>query len=118
MHQRPCREAELAALREQQAAAGPSTEARAGTGGGAQQRRPPQRLIQISWVAGLYMLGIVPLELYASWLHTLLDGQDNMPFLPRLLVSVYCALGVCGLYFWADWPFATQHNAEVHAKAA
>ena len=82
------------------------------------QQRRPRRSILVSWVANAYMLGILPLELYASFVHPLLDAQDNLPFLPRLVVSVYCALGMCGLYYWLDWPFASLHNQELHAKAA
>jgi ALG6, ALG8 glycosyltransferase family len=44
----------------------------------------------------LYLYGLVPLEVYGLLHGWLLGGQ--LPFLPLLLVSVYCALGI--LWAW------------------
>lgn len=40
-----------------------------------------------------YLLGFAPLELYTSFGHAVLAGTA-LPFLPLMLTSVYCALGV------------------------
>ena len=46
-----------------------------------------------------YLLGLVPLELYCAVGHRLLcsvvfGDSERLPFLPLLLTSVYCAVGV------------------------
>lgn len=40
-----------------------------------------------------YLWGLLPLELYCSVLHSAALGRQ-LPFLPLMLTSVYCALGV------------------------
>lgn len=42
----------------------------------------------------LYCLGFVPLELYNSFMHYWIFGEDHMHFLPLMLTSLYCSLGV------------------------
>jgi alpha-1,3-glucosyltransferase len=46
----------------------------------------------------LYLWGLVPLELATSWVLPHLLGE-RLPFLPLMLVSLYCSLGM--LYAWA-----------------
>ncbi len=45
-----------------------------------------------------YLLGLVPLELYCSFLHAPL-WRGALPFAPLMATSAYCAMGVVG--FWA-----------------
>ena len=45
-----------------------------------------------------YLLGLIPLELYTNGLHYLIGLDKTLPFLPLLLTSVYCAVGVT--YAW------------------
>ena len=52
----------------------------------------------LSTLESLYVMGIVPLEVYNSFLHPLLGLTERLPFLPLMLTSVYCAVGVC--YCW------------------
>ncbi|KAH3843091.1 probable dolichyl pyrophosphate Glc1Man9GlcNAc2 alpha-1,3-glucosyltransferase [Dreissena polymorpha] len=52
----------------------------------------------LSTVESVYLLGILPLELYNSVGHTLLGLTDKLPFLPLMMTSVYCAIGVT--YAW------------------
>lgn len=47
----------------------------------------------------VYLLGIIPLELYCSFIHRLLF-QGVWPFIPLMLTSVYSSLGVT--YCWLD----------------
>mmetsp|Transcript_37740 Transcript_37740/g.108790 ORF Transcript_37740/g.108790 Transcript_37740/m.108790 type:complete len:567 (+) Transcript_37740:1-1701(+) len=51
----------------------------------------------------LYLAGLAPLYIFTNLLHPVLfkarDGSIRLPFLPLLLTSVYCALGLA--YAWA-----------------
>ena len=52
----------------------------------------------------VYLLGFVPLELYCTAVHPVVFSTA-LPFLPLLLTSVYCAVGlsvcwVCLAGFW------------------
>ncbi len=46
------------------------------------------------WQYGLYFWGLVMLELFNSFVHPATEMGSRLPFLPLLLTSVYCALGV------------------------
>ena len=46
-----------------------------------------------------YLLGIVVVEFYASFLHFWVF-KDTLPFLPLMLVSVYCAGGI--VWCWSQ----------------
>lgn len=53
-------------------------------------------------VEAVYLAGLVPLEVLCEWVYPLTPWQSSMPFVPLLLTSAYCALGVtyafCTLY--------------------
>lgn len=49
----------------------------------------------------LYLLGILPLELYNSVIHHVLHVNTRLPFLPLMFTSVYCALGI--FYSWLQF---------------
>jgi hypothetical protein len=57
-----------------------------------------------------FLLGLFGLEVYCSLLHGWLLGQ-RLPFLPLMLTSVYCALGV-------GWVWATIVGKKHDALAA
>ncbi|XP_078514622.1 dolichyl pyrophosphate Glc1Man9GlcNAc2 alpha-1,3-glucosyltransferase [Lissotriton helveticus] len=46
----------------------------------------------------LYLLGLVPLEIFCEIVYPLTPWKQTLPFIPLLLTSVYCALGVT--YAW------------------
>ena len=56
-------------------------------------------------IESVYLLGLVPLELYCNLLHWCLGLQDRLPFLPLLITSVYCALGI--VYAWIKLYYIT-----------
>lgn len=46
-----------------------------------------------------YLLGLVGIQMYTSTMHPVLFGANRLEFLPLLLTSVYCAMGI--MYGWA-----------------
>lgn len=51
----------------------------------------------VSSLEGVYLGGLVVVEIYGQCLHPFLFGS-SLPFLPLMLTSVYCAVGM--VYFW------------------
>ncbi|XP_076467926.1 dolichyl pyrophosphate Glc1Man9GlcNAc2 alpha-1,3-glucosyltransferase-like [Babylonia areolata] len=66
------------------------------------QSRSYLQLPLLSMLESVYLLGIIPLETYNSFVHHYLGLTERLPFLPLLLTSVYCAVGVsyCWLRFY------------------
>lgn len=66
------------------------------------QSRGYLQLPLLTALESVYLFGIVPLEVYNSFLHPYLGLTERLPFLPLLLTSVYCAVGVayCWLRFY------------------
>eukprot|EP00043_Microstomoeca_roanoka_P014744 m.146834 g.146834 ORF g.146834 m.146834 type:complete len:234 (-) comp16096_c1_seq1:1127-1828(-) len=59
-------------------------------------------------VERLYCLGFVPLHAFVS-LHTFLLG-DRLPFLPLMMISVYCAIGVVHTFILVYAHFLGQED--------
>ncbi|XP_025085252.1 probable dolichyl pyrophosphate Glc1Man9GlcNAc2 alpha-1,3-glucosyltransferase isoform X2 [Pomacea canaliculata] len=57
----------------------------------------------LSMLESFYLYGIVFLEVYNTFLHFLLGLSEKLPFLPLMLTSVYCAVGIvyCWLRFYS-----------------
>ncbi|KAL5560624.1 hypothetical protein UlMin_036835 [Ulmus minor] len=53
----------------------------------------------IGWIEKSYLVGIIIVELWGQFLHPLLLG-NKLPFLPLMLISIYCALGVIYSWIW------------------
>lgn len=49
----------------------------------------------------LYILGFIPLFCFDAFLQHLLNLDKRLPFLPLLLTSVYCSIGI--VYFWLKY---------------
>lgn len=47
----------------------------------------------------MYLIGLVISQFYCIVLHPFLPFADRLPFLPLMLTSVYCALGVVAAWF-------------------
>ncbi|CAC5403214.1 ALG8 [Mytilus coruscus] len=70
--------------------------------------RIPLTLTQLplcSTIETLYLLGIVPLEIYNSIIHPGLGLDQRLPFIPLMLTSVYCAIGI--MYCWIKFYILT-----------
>lgn len=51
------------------------------------------------WIEKSYMVGFVVVEVWGQFLHPLIFG-DRLPFLPLMLISFYCALGMMYSWIW------------------
>ncbi|KAG6402751.1 hypothetical protein SASPL_134962 [Salvia splendens] len=52
---------------------------------------------RIGWFGKSYLVGLVAVEVWGQFLHPIIFG-DALPFLPLMMISIYCALGM--LYSW------------------
>lgn len=53
----------------------------------------------IGSIERIYLAGLVVVEIWGQFLHPLLFG-DKLAFLPLMLISVYCALGIMYSWIW------------------
>jgi alpha-1,3-glucosyltransferase len=76
------------------------------------------KLPLLSRLETIYILGLVPLFLYEHLIHRFMWFSNDLPFLPLMLTSVYCALGIS--YTWCKyyWHFLSMgegnHKRKVH----
>ncbi|XP_073964519.1 ALG6/ALG8 family glucosyltransferase xit [Choristoneura fumiferana] len=59
------------------------------------------RLPMLGPFESLYVYGLIVLCVYENLLHTIWGLDKTLPFLPLMLTSVYCGVGV--LYFWITY---------------
>ncbi|NXC15683.1 ALG8 glucosyltransferase, partial [Corythaeola cristata] len=52
----------------------------------------------LNWLEAIYLIQLVPLEVFCEIIFPLTPWKQHFPFVPLLLTSVYCALGVT--YAW------------------
>ncbi|XP_052794947.1 probable dolichyl pyrophosphate Glc1Man9GlcNAc2 alpha-1,3-glucosyltransferase [Mya arenaria] len=71
----------------------------------------PTRLPLLSFIETLYLLGLLPLEVYTSLVHPLIGLSQPLPFLPLLLTSVYTSVGVT--YCWFRFYLNTYMEQEM-----
>ena len=79
----------LAASRKELGQTSTATEQQAGA---AREAVPMLSSLEVSYLAGL-----VAVELYATWFHPRI-WDESLPFLPLMLISVYCAAGM--VWIW------------------
>lgn len=65
------------------------------------KRRRILHLPMLNSLESLYLYGLLGLFIYENALHKLLGHDKKLPFLPLMLTSVYCCLGV--IYFWISY---------------
>jgi alpha-1,3-glucosyltransferase len=53
----------------------------------------------IGLIERVYLAGLVVVEIWGQFLHPLLFG-DKYAFMPLMLISVYCALGIMYSWIW------------------
>ncbi|GLU00343.1 hypothetical protein SLE2022_177200 [Rubroshorea leprosula] len=53
----------------------------------------------IGWIGKSYLFGLLVVELWGQILHHYLLG-DRFPFIPLMLISIYCALGITYSWIW------------------
>lgn len=58
-------------------------------------------LPMLNWFESLYLYGFLPLFIYETMLHSFFGLDKSFPFLPLMMTSVYCSVGV--LYFWLTY---------------
>ncbi|KAL4236972.1 glycosyl transferase [Mactra antiquata] len=68
----------------------------------------------LSTIESIYLLGVIPLELYSSIGHYILGLNHTLPFLPLLLTSVYCSIGV--IYCWIKFYMLSYSDKPKYGK--
>lgn len=53
----------------------------------------------IGWIGKIYLLGLLVVEIWGQFLHPYLLGS-RFPFVPLMLISVYCAFGIMYSWIW------------------
>ncbi|KAM7471999.1 hypothetical protein LguiA_010182 [Lonicera macranthoides] len=53
----------------------------------------------IGWIPKIYLVGLLVVETWGQILHPYLLG-NKLPFLPLMMISIYCALGMMYSWFW------------------
>ncbi|KAL3833028.1 hypothetical protein ACJIZ3_007764 [Penstemon smallii] len=53
----------------------------------------------IGWFGKSYLLGLFAVEIYGQLLHSTIFG-DRLPFLPLMVISIYCGIGMMYSWIW------------------
>lgn len=64
----------------------------------------------------IYLSGLLPLFLYENIFHRWFGLHQTLPFLPLLLVSFYCAIGITYTWLRYYWHFLTLDKAAVKRR--
>ncbi|XP_036800286.1 probable dolichyl pyrophosphate Glc1Man9GlcNAc2 alpha-1,3-glucosyltransferase isoform X2 [Oncorhynchus mykiss] len=63
-----------------------------------------------------YLLGLVAVEILCEVVYPLSPWQHTMPFVPLLVTSVYCSLGVCYSFIRLYVSLLRQHGTDKHKQ--
>ena len=72
------------------------------------------RLPLLSVAESIYLLGIIPVEIYNMFLHNCLGFAQKLPFLPLMITSLYSAIGVT--YCWLKFYYLTFEDRPKKVK--
>lgn len=64
-----------------------------------EQTRYDETRFIIGWFGKLYLLGLLAVEIYGQFVHPILFAE-KLPFLPLMMISIYCALGMMYSWIW------------------
>lgn len=59
----------------------------------------------------MYLIGLGVLFIYEHLIYHVLEMHKNLPFLPLMLTSVYCAVGIT--YFWLIFYYDYLRESEI-----
>lgn len=62
----------------------------------------------IEWFGKSYLFGLLVVEIWGQFLHPIVFG-DRFPFVPLMMISIYCALGMMYSWFWQLKQIALTH---------
>lgn len=55
--------------------------------------------ISLNWIEKIYLLGLLLVEVWGQFLHPVFLG-NRLPFLPLMMISIYCAFGMMYSWMW------------------
>ncbi|XP_046394545.1 probable dolichyl pyrophosphate Glc1Man9GlcNAc2 alpha-1,3-glucosyltransferase isoform X1 [Ischnura elegans] len=80
----------------------------------------PRKLSLVPFVSrleSLYLMGLLPLFLYENIFHVLMGFDKRYPFLPLMMTSSYCAIGITYCWLKYYWHFVTMSEV-IHKRKA
>ncbi|KAG0235098.1 glycosyl transferase [Actinomortierella wolfii] len=80
------------------------------TQGGVRLSSSRSVLRQLNVVERLYVVGFIPVQTYVLLVHGWIFGEEKMAFLPLMITSVYCAMGVVYGWLLYSYAFATTSS--------
>ena len=70
----------------------------------------------VTWYENLYLIGLIPLYLYTELGHPLLGLQTKLPFIPLMMTSLYCSVGVIWSWLVLYLDFLLEKDGVVNNK--
>lgn len=65
----------------------------------ARDSKPETPSFRIGWFGKSYLMGLLAVEIWGQLLHPLIFGH-RFPFLPLMMISAYCGLGMVYSWIW------------------